>query len=71
MTIDDKWIVVKDHYEKIYHIHFKKRLSDNKVEFLHDQLMKLNRSMHDYIVKHSTRVHEFINPQGASTDCEK
>jgi len=62
--LDDKWEEVKDFYEKNYRgadkrpIRFKKRLSDSKIIFLHEQMVKLSYSVAQYINSASRDVQE-------------
>jgi len=62
--IDDKWEEVKDFYERNYRgpdkkpIRFKKRLSDAKILFLHQQMVKLSFSVAQYLNSASYYIQE-------------
>lgn len=52
MTQDEKWLIVKEHYERAYpkqSHHFRERLSDEAVDFLYRNLMCLRESERFYL----------------------
>lgn len=44
MTIDEKWEIVKAHYEAAYRVKFRGRLADEKIEELFQKLQVLQRT---------------------------
>lgn len=44
LSIDDKWKIVKAHYEKAYQMEFRQRPDDRKIEDLWLALEKLHQS---------------------------
>lgn len=44
LTLDEKKSIVIEHYQRAYKIKFKNVLSDDEVEFLHKEYLKLHRS---------------------------
>lgn len=48
LNMDEKWEIVQKHYERAYRVRFKVRLSDEEIEKLHSEYLKLYRSEQDF-----------------------
>lgn len=53
-----KWLEVKEFYERNYKVKFKKKLSEDKINFLYIQMVKLSHSVAAYLNSASRYVKE-------------
>lgn len=52
LTLDEKWEIVQKHYERAYRVRFRTRLSDEEIEKLHSEYLKLHRSEVEFKASH-------------------
>lgn len=60
MNVDEKWEAVRSYYEENYHFKFKKRPSNEKIEFLYGEMNKLNTCLKEYKEKHVTQLSRLL-----------
>lgn len=48
MTYDEKWALVKRYYEEAYDIRFPGRLAESKVNWLYENMVRLQASLEAY-----------------------
>ena len=62
MNLDDKWLLVKEFYEKAYKVRFRHRVTDAKIEFLYNEMIKLSDSIRNYKERARPLIRTIIDP---------